>query len=112
MLYPRSLVSQGLPIAAFPATGPIDIVTPGETGVLSEDLRTAALSAHKLNRERVRAKAAEYSWENAARLFVGNITTVCLGEQKRAQKMAAIGLAKKHGSHWRPQPAAKNSPRV
>lgn len=105
-------MASGLPIAAFPATGPIDIVTPGETGVLSEDLRAAALSAQKLSRERVRAKAAEYSWENAARLFVGNITTACLGEQTRAQKMTAIGLAKNTRSHWRPQPVAKNSPRA
>jgi hypothetical protein len=112
VLYPRSLVSPDLPIAAFSATGPIDIVTPGETGVLSEDLYAAALSAHKLNRERVRAKAAEYSWENAARLFVGNITTACMGEQKRAQKMAAIGLAKNSRRPWRPQPATKNSPRA
>jgi glycosyltransferase involved in cell wall biosynthesis len=38
-------MASGLPVAAFPATGPIDIVTPGETGVLSEDLRAAALGA-------------------------------------------------------------------
>ena len=38
-------MASGLPVAAFPATGPIDIVTPGETGVLSEDLRAAALRA-------------------------------------------------------------------
>lgn len=105
-------MASGLPIAAFPATGPIDIVRPGETGVLSEDLRAAALAAHKLNRERVRARAADFSWENAARLFVGNITSACMGEQKRAQKMAAIGLTENSRRPWRPQPAAKNSPRV
>jgi hypothetical protein len=105
-------MASGLPIAAFPATGPIDIVTPGETGVLSEDLRAAALAAHKLNRERVRARAADFSWENATRLFVGNITSACMGEQKRAQKMAAIGLTENSRRPWRPQPAAKNSPRV
>lgn len=105
-------MASGLPIAAFPATGPIDIVTPGETGVLSEDLRAAALSAQKLNRERVRAKAAEYSWDNAARLFVANITTACMGEQKRAQKLAALGLTKSSRHHWQPQGAAKDSPRA
>jgi len=105
-------MASGLPIAAFPATGPIDIVTPGETGVLSEDLRAAALSAQKLNRERVRAMAADYSWENAARLFVGNITTACMGDQKRAQNMAALGSGKSSRHHWQPQSTAKNSPRI
>ncbi len=112
MLYPRSLVSPDLPIAAFPATGPIDIVTPGETGVLSEDLRAAALSPRKLDRERVRAKAAEYSWENAARSFVANITTTCVSEQTRTLQMAALGLAKSSRRQLRPQPAAQNSPRT
>ena len=32
-------MASGLPVAAFPVTGPIDVVKPGDTGVLSEDLR-------------------------------------------------------------------------
>ena len=62
-----------LPIAAFPVTGPIDVVLPGVTGCLSQDLRQAALDALGLNRAAVRAKALDYSWENAARLFLANI---------------------------------------
>ena len=31
--------ASGLPVAAFPVTGPVDVVVPGETGVLSENLR-------------------------------------------------------------------------
>ncbi len=70
-------MASGLPVAALPVCGPQDVVTNGVTGVLSNDLRAAALAALSLDRDRVRAKAAEYSWENAARLFLANVTGAC-----------------------------------
>lgn len=66
-------MASGLPVAAFPVTGPKDLVTPGTTGVLSPDLREAALAALTLDKPTVRARALDYSWENAARLFLANI---------------------------------------
>lgn len=68
-------MASGLPIAAFPVTGPIDVVAPGITGFLSEDLSQAARAALALDTATVRAKALDFSWENAARLFLGNIET-------------------------------------
>ena len=35
----------GVPVAAYPVAGPVDVVVDGVTGVLGEDLRAAALSA-------------------------------------------------------------------
>jgi len=66
-------MASGLPVAAFPVTGPKDLVTPGVTGVLAGDLREAAVGALSLDRTVVRARALDYSWENAARLFLANI---------------------------------------
>ena len=68
-------MASGLPVAGYPVTGPIDVVTPGVTGVLSDDLREAALGALSLDKAVVRAKALEFSWESAARLFLANIET-------------------------------------
>jgi glycosyltransferase involved in cell wall biosynthesis len=87
-------MASGLPIAALPVTGPNDVVTPGVTGVLSEDLREAALAALKLDRTRVRRKAAEFSWERAARLFLANVTAACLTEPKRARRLRRLKLAR------------------
>ena len=87
-------MASGVPVAALPVCGPQDVVTEGETGVLSNDLRQAALAALKLDRERVRAKAAEYSWENAARLFLANITAACLNGPARAQSVGALRIVK------------------
>ena len=78
-------MASGLPVAALPVCGPQDVVRNGVTGVLSHDLRAAALAALSLDRTNVRAKAAEYSWENAARLFLANITGACLNGPARAR---------------------------
>jgi glycosyltransferase involved in cell wall biosynthesis len=87
-------MASGLPIAALPVCGPQDVVTDGVTGFLSHDLRAAALAALDLDRSRVRARAAEYSWENAARLFLANITGACLNGPARAQSARKLPLAK------------------
>jgi glycosyltransferase involved in cell wall biosynthesis len=68
-------LASGLPVAAFPVTGPNDVIKPGVTGVLSQDLRAAAMGALSLDPARVRAEALEMSWEQAARLFLANIET-------------------------------------
>lgn len=66
-------MASGLPVAAFPVTGPVDLITPGVTGFMSEDLASAARDALMIDRAVVRAKAMDFSWENATRLFLGNI---------------------------------------
>jgi glycosyltransferase involved in cell wall biosynthesis len=63
----------GVPIAAFPVTGPIDVVTHGTTGILDEDLRTAALAALKLDRGRCRAEAMKHTWAESSRQFINNL---------------------------------------
>ena len=63
----------GVPVAAFPVTGPVDVVTQGVTGILDEDLRTAALPALKLNRGRCRAEALKHTWTESSRQFSDNL---------------------------------------
>jgi hypothetical protein len=75
--------------------GPQDVVTNGVTGILSNDLRQAALAALSLDRARVADMAAEYSWEHAARLFLANITGACLnGPQRTAQTARKLPVAR------------------
>ena len=64
-------MASGLPIAAFPVMGPIDIVTPGLTGILSDDLREAALQALKLDPLKGRAEAKNFDWSS-----VGEVSDV------------------------------------
>jgi len=55
----------GTPVAAFPVTGPIDVIGQSGGGVMHEDLRKACLQALKLPREQVRRRAEEFSWTTA-----------------------------------------------
>ena len=65
----------GVPVAAYPATGPRDVLTDPLAGVLSSDLREAALKALELDRGAARAHALGFSWENSARQFIENMLT-------------------------------------
>lgn len=66
-------MASGTPVAAFPVTGPVDVVRQGVSGVLSRDLRAAALGALDLSRDAVRAHALESSWAQATAQFVANL---------------------------------------
>jgi glycosyltransferase involved in cell wall biosynthesis len=68
-------MASGVPVAAYPVRGPIDIVTSGQTGYLSEDLRDAALSARTLDPKTCRDFALQFSWEKSARHFLDNLVT-------------------------------------
>ncbi len=86
-------MASGLPIAAFPVTGPVDLVTQGQTGVLSDDLRQAALAALELDRSKVRDEASNYSWDNTARMFLANIESALFTAHGRRvpSRRVAIG---------------------
>lgn len=66
-------MASGLPVAAYPVTGPIDVVQHGVSGILDDDLASAALRALSLDRGRVRAYAADFTWRRTAELFIDNI---------------------------------------
>jgi len=66
----------GVPVAAFPVTGPVDVVRPGVTGSLHLDLAQAAREAIELEAEACREYALQHTWEKAARQFVGNLVEV------------------------------------
>jgi glycosyltransferase involved in cell wall biosynthesis len=68
----------GVPVAAFPVTGPKDVVGNSPVGILSEDLRAACLGALELSREACRIFALNYSWERSARQFVTHVQKVAV----------------------------------
>lgn len=66
-------MSCGVPVAAYPVTGPKDIVIDGETGCLDKDLQTAAINALKINRNNPRQFALKHSWTEASKQFFNNL---------------------------------------
>jgi glycosyltransferase involved in cell wall biosynthesis len=72
-------LASGLPIAAFPVTGPKDLVGHNPIGALNEDLRAACLAALSVSRAACRAFALNYSWERSARQFIAHVQKVATG---------------------------------
>ena len=63
----------GAPVAAFPVTGPLDVVGASDGGVLDHDLRAAALRALQVPRERARARALQFDWGPVCEQFIGHL---------------------------------------
>lgn len=63
----------GLPVAAYPVTGPRDVLGDSKAGVMHEDLRTACLEALKLRRDDALARARLFTWRAATEQFFGNL---------------------------------------
>ena len=84
----------GTPVAAFPVTGPKDVIADHPIGALDQDLRSASLRALTMSREACRNFALERSWENSARQFIGNLTALqpsrSLRPVRRAPAQSAV----------------------
>jgi len=83
----------GTPVAAFPVTGPLDVIAEHPIGVLDNDLRRACIGALSLSREACRSFALERSWENSARQFIGNLSMLRPGRSLRPARRIANASA-------------------
>lgn len=82
-------LSCGVPVAAFPVSGPLDVIGSSKVGVLDEDLRVACLGALNLSREACRDAALAYSWDKSAQQFLRNVRRALISESRRAHAWTA-----------------------
>lgn len=66
----------GLPVAAYPVTGPIDVVNQGVSGYVHEDLRVACLEALKLKRQDAVAHARQFTWARCAQVAMDHFAPI------------------------------------
>jgi len=100
-------LASGVPVAAFPVTGPRDVIGNHPVGVLHTDLRTACMQALWISREACREFALRYSWENSARQFISHarkVAVAAIGENELAAPLQA-------GVHSEPQSLVPESDR-
>ncbi len=69
-------LASGLPVAAFPVPGPLDVIAQSGTGVLDNNLLAACQSALQIPRARCAAYGRSHSWEACARQFLTNLQTI------------------------------------
>jgi glycosyltransferase involved in cell wall biosynthesis len=75
----------GVPVAAYPVTGPLDVIANNPVGVLNEDLRVACLEALNISRTACRDYALTRSWETIANQFMTHLRRI----SKRAREVQA-----------------------
>lgn len=63
----------GCPVAAYPVTGPVDVIGGSPAGALDDDLRAAAMRALAIDRAAARRHAELFSWEACTREFLKNL---------------------------------------
>ncbi len=67
-------LASGLPVAAYPATGPVDIITRPELGALDDDLGKAVETALRTGDPAACAvEGRRYTWESCTRQFLANL---------------------------------------
>ena len=76
----------GTPVAAYPVTGPIDVIGDSPAGALDDDLRMACLRALKIDRAVARAHAERFSWRACTEEFVSY-------HEVKGQKSAVVANA-------------------
>jgi glycosyltransferase involved in cell wall biosynthesis len=83
-------LASGVPVAAFPVTGPKDVIGNNPIGVLHEDLGRACMEALRLPRDACRKFALACSWENSARQFLGHVRKVAGGGSRELETAMPI----------------------
>lgn len=79
-------MASGVPVAAYPVEGPLDVIQNGVNGWMDEDLGIAALNALKVEPHACRKYAEDYSWDACTKQFISII------EQVRQQKAASQSM--------------------
>lgn len=70
-------MASGVPVAAYPVTGPIDVVKNGVNGALDDDLRRASISAMMVNGVDARQHVIEnHSWAAFTATFVESLVDI------------------------------------
>jgi len=69
-------LASGVPVAAYPVPGPLDVVDGSGVGYLDEDLARAAERALAIPAEACRAHALNFTWERAAAQFLANLAPI------------------------------------
>jgi glycosyltransferase involved in cell wall biosynthesis len=80
----------GVPVAAFPVTGPKDVLGGHPVGVLDNDLRAACLGALRISRDACRAFALSHSWERSALQFIEHVKKAVVGDVRNERMDMAV----------------------
>lgn len=67
-------LASGIPVAAYPVTGPVDVITDEKVGCLNADLKVAAMTALTLSSADCRNFALQQTWQKSIARFAAYLT--------------------------------------
>jgi glycosyltransferase involved in cell wall biosynthesis len=82
-------LASGVPVAAFPAAAPHDIVGDAHVGVLDDDLQRACLGALDCSRQECREFALRMTWAESARIFLEHVAEAARSARGKPAQIAA-----------------------
>jgi glycosyltransferase involved in cell wall biosynthesis len=91
-------LASGLPVAAFPVPGPLDVIGGTDAGVLDQDLAKACRAALAIAPETARSLALRYSWRASAEQFLANV------DRTRHEEAPGGAPAVRHSAEARTNP--------
>jgi len=77
----------GVPVAAYPVAGPIDVIDDGVTGALDEDLARATWRALIVDPQACRDRALRSGWDMCSREFEANLVPCHLQRATRSMQV-------------------------
>ena len=80
----------GVPVAAFPVPGPLDVVNDGANGALDDDLREAVFRALAIPSDACVDHASRFSWEASVQRFIALLVPTRAPEIKAARSAAVL----------------------
>ena len=66
----------GVPVAALPVPGPLDVIGESGAGALDWDLRAAAMAALHIRRGICRSHAERFNWQTSIEQFLSHVVPV------------------------------------
>ena len=66
----------GLPVAAFPVSGPLDVIGDSNAGILNSNLKEACKKALLIPRKAPREYAKKFSWESTSKTFESYLVSI------------------------------------
>ncbi|WPZ37043.1 glycosyltransferase family 1 protein [Thalassobaculum sp. OXR-137] len=66
-------LASGVPVAAYPVPGPLDVIADSGAGVLDEDLARAVAGALTIDRSVARTRGLQFTWARCAEMFLDNL---------------------------------------
>jgi glycosyltransferase involved in cell wall biosynthesis len=102
-------MASGVPVAAYPVDGPMEVLGDSRAGAMNEDLRDAWHDALKVKRHEARDRALQFNWSKASARFLSQL--VVLPRHRRQRHRAGLSVLG-HGAQALPKLSHKRHPLV